>query len=121
MEREIYWNQTIDILSASYTILIVCACLQLTALDFEVWGSSCMSVMAIFYFVVCVVFPVFQAVLCWKNHHRLEDKDFRKKWKSMYNGKKTNEKGFIAYNFVFIARRFMLGVIVVYARDVLFF
>lgn len=39
----------------------------------------------------------------------------------MYDGKKTNEKGFIAYNFVFIVRRFMLGVIVVYSRDVLFF
>jgi hypothetical protein len=102
--------------------LVVCACLQETALEWDNgWGPYFMSASAIFYFVVCVLFPIFQFVFCLKYHHKLDDKEFKKKFGSMWDGKKTHEKGFILYNLVFIGRRLMLGLLVVYARDVLFY
>jgi hypothetical protein len=60
LERSIYWNQTIDLFSTSYTILVVCACIQMVALDWEA-GPAVMfyQASAIFYFVACVFFAIF--------------------------------------------------------------
>jgi hypothetical protein len=100
----------------------VCACLQETALEWDNgWGPYFFSATALFYFGVVIAFPFFQIAFCWKYFDRLEDREFKKKFGSMWDGKKTNEKGFLLYNFVFITRRLMLGLLVVYARNVLFY
>lgn len=80
-----------------------------------------MSVLALFYLVVCFVFPVAQALFCWYNFSKLEDRPFVKRFGSMWEGKRTDDKGFILYNFWFIGRRLMLALLVVYAREVLFY
>jgi|LauGreDrversion4_2_1035121.scaffolds.fasta_scaffold25235_4 hypothetical protein len=77
IERSIYWNQTIDILSTSYTILIVCSQLQMIALDWSSWPTCLMSGFAIYYFFISIIFPFFQAFWCYKNLHRLRDEDFQ--------------------------------------------
>jgi hypothetical protein len=53
--------------------------------------------------------------------HRLEERSFVKRFGSIWAGKKTKDKGFIWYNLMYIGRRLMLGMLVVFSRDTLFF
>ena len=79
------------------------------------------SLSAIFFFTVCILFPFLQAAICWINFDKLENRKFKIKFKTLYDGMKLNNKAFIYYNFWFMFRRLTLGIIVVYFRDNLFF
>lgn len=95
----------------------------MVSLDWDEPGFSVMffQISAIFYYVACIFFAVFQFCICWFNMHRLEERPFIKKFGSIWAGKVTKDKGFIWYNLMYIGRRMMLGMLVVLSRNVLFF
>ena len=53
--------------------------------------------------------------------HRLEERIFIKRFGSIWADKKTKDRGFIWYNLMYIGRRMMLGMLVVFSRGTLFF
>ena len=63
------------------------------------------------------------ALICWKNFPLIKsgNKEFKQRFYSMWKGLNTEDRGFIVYHWYFLIRRFMIGVLCVFARDVLFF
>lgn len=121
IEGHIYWNTTIRVLLEAYTIMIVCAFINTTALEFTSYGTVIMSCSACFFLAVCTVLPFFQFFYLNKNFHRLEDHEFEHRVGSLYEGMRLDTKKMLYYNFWFLFRRLMLGYLVVYAREILFF
>jgi hypothetical protein len=71
LSKTLYWNFLIRILLESYMIVIVCALINMTDLDFSNTGRSIISSSAIFFASVCVVLPFFTYFFLRKNFHRL--------------------------------------------------
>lgn len=77
MERNLYWNNQIVIFNSSYVILIVCAMIQMTALEWDNgYGPFTFSFFAIFYGLACIIFPFFQFFVSWWNFKRLDERSF---------------------------------------------
>jgi len=123
IEKGIYWNNTIRVLLESYIVMVVCCSIQSTNYEFSSgsWGKIVYSCVAIFYSAVCLILPFFQAIFCYKNFDKLDDEKFERKWGVLWEGMRIDDKGFIAYNFVFLIRRLWLGLSVVFSRDILCF
>ena len=122
MERNLYWNNQIVIFNSSYVILIVCAMIQMTALEWDNgYGPWLFSFFAIAYGIACIIFPFFQLLVSWWNFNRLEERSFQKRFGALWEGMDTSHKGFLSFNFWFIARRFQMGLLVVAFRGILFY
>ena len=79
--------------------------------------------MGLFYFAVVIGLPIVQAAFSWYYYEiiKTNDKKFIQRFGNFWNGFRTNDKGFIPYNFYFLVRRFMIGVLCVYFKDTLFY
>lgn len=119
-ERNLYWTSQIMILNGSYVILSICTAVNVSSLEWPSYGYYINNLCAIFFFIVCAVFPFFQLHFCVKNFENLLKPEVKKKWGSLYEGNNLKTKGFVFYNFWFLFRRFTLGLVLVFVKEILF-
>lgn len=105
----------------AYTILIVCCILNLYYLTWESTGEIILSVFSIFGTSLCVGFSIWTPIHLFINFDKLETKEFEAKFHALYEGTKLGNIGLIWYQFFFLFRRLILGVLVVVSKDVLFY
>lgn len=100
--------------------MVICTGLQLALLDWSHYGAAANSALAIFYFTIVVVYPFFQLWFCNKYFKKLSERGLQRRFGSLWTDNNLESKGFMAYNFWFYFRRLMLGLVVVYIREILF-
>lgn len=67
--------------------------------------------------------PFVVSIVCWRNYELIKsnDKIFKQRFNSLWQGLNTEDRGFIVYHWYFLLRRFMIGVLCVFFRNSLFF
>jgi hypothetical protein len=72
---------------------------------------------------VTFALPFVVSIVCWRNYELIKsnDKIFKQRFNSLWQGLNTEDRGFIVYHWYFLLRRFMIGVLCVFFRNSLFF
>jgi hypothetical protein len=117
-DETLYWSGTLRMVMESYTIVAVCAFINLTDLTWNSYGDIVISVSAIVSLVFCAGFPFWVTIKLYNNFEKIqnEDEEFTEKFEALWEGLKIDEratKSVLWYQFWFFFRRFLLGVLVV--------
>ena len=134
INESIYWNSTIRIIIESYTILLVVSLVNTTDMTYDKFGTQFISSSTIFFLIICITFPFASSLFILKNFSKLNDPEFEEQYGALYEGIRINSryenfekkdcepdnKSAIWYQFWFLFRRLILGVLVVYSRDTLY-
>jgi len=98
-------------------IVVVCILIQFTDMNFNIgYGPSIEAVCAAAFGLVFLSYPIFEYFFLLKYYYliREDDKVFKRKFKAMWAGLRTENTNFIYFNFYFLLRRLILAFVCVY-------
>jgi hypothetical protein len=120
LKRSLFHNSLTSILMESYIILSVCALINLEFINWATYGQAIQSALSIFVLVVLLLFPpivVFYTKSRWTTNLDEVQKSFQPFFEEI---KLKKGPKVLIYPSYFLARRFLMALLVVYLRGNLF-
>lgn len=119
LKEKLFWNAPIRMLTESYSIIAMCALINLMEIgkgnSFRI-TNTVSSIVAI---VLVILLPILVPVFLYKNWENLNDEDFKKKYGALYEELKIEESKWVLLEPVFFfGRRFFLAVVLCLSKEI---
>ena len=82
--RDLYYGSLIRLIFESYSLISVCALINMKFLSADSFGQTIMSMVAVFFFAVVIGFPWTFYIILKKNFNILHEKNFEQKYGAFY-------------------------------------
>ena len=113
LDEMLYWGYIITLLHESYMILAICAFINLAKPSYEETPSKISTILSIVTIIILCIYPIFLNTVLYRNSLDLEKPRLKRKLGSAYEGLRTKNKGYLAYNSFFLYRRLIIPACVV--------
>ena len=121
MKKQLFWSMAIRFVFESYLELVICVTIGLLNLE---WSSknfsiTYCSIFNIIFAVIVLVMPILTSIFYYINIDRVDEEEFKRKYGTLYDGLQLDDsedkrKSAIIYPFLFIVRRLVFMITVVW-------
>ena len=115
---EIFWNQPIKFMTDSFSVISICCILNLKSWQLsDNIEKKINSIFAIVLLVIASLYPILMHLFIQRNKFNVKKRNFERKFKSAYDGLKTDSYNLVIYPLIFLYRRLTIPLCVVLMKD----
>jgi len=117
LHRNLYWGAWINLVTEAYSMLTISCMINLRYLTWDAAGTIIMSITTIVVTLLLLLYPAYFAWKLTKNFDSLDERRFKMQYGKFYEDLDLrNGKMVLLQPIWFLARRFLLSVMVVFFR-----
>jgi len=101
----------------NYLIFCIISFINVDRMLFNYSGEIVSSILTIGFCGTLVIFPLASFCFLVRNRKNLDEQQFMDKYETLYEGLKTEKSSILAYNFLFLARRFTFAILIIIVNE----
>lgn len=104
-KAKIFWNLPLEFMDSAYSVLAICALLNLHMRSWQTPELFANSFCALLFFVLVAIYPILLQQFLYENDEKLKQRDFRLRFGSGYSDFELKNERYYAYPYLLLYRR----------------